>query len=620
MHHKMHARALLAGLPLLALAAACSGAANGGGDSPGASGSGNNPPGSSGGSTGVPGGGQNSGSSAAPGVTTGGAGNGTTSGGSSTAQGGSGQTATGGSTAGGANAVTCPAPDVVPTPLRRLTRFEYANTVKALLNVDPAPASDLPADEASDGFSNNAGVLTVSSLHAEKYVLVSEALAKAAVANLTALTGCDAAAKGEDACQQAFARSFGRRAFRRPTTAQDEQMFKAAYDAGRSGGSYAEGIEVMIRAALQSPDFLYRLETTTPADASTKLVPLSQYELATRLSFMVWATGPDDALLDAASRGELATKAQVAAKVRSMLGDPKARVAITQFYSEWMGTSRLGITTKNTTLFPAFTAPLQDAMAKELPAFVEYVLWSGDHKLNTLLTSQNAFVSGPLAQLYGVTAPAGGGAVPQMVTLPAAQGRSGLLTQAGFLSVQAHPDQTSPVLRGKFVLSRLLCTPPPPPPPDVNVTPPDTSKAATARERLAAHEAAGASCASCHQLMDPIGLAFENFDGLGQYRTTEGGKTIDVSGEFKGSSDPSLSGAFKGVREMAVKLAGSTQVRDCVATHWFRYASGRNEDNGDTCSLRTVRETFGSSDADLVELIVATTQADTFWFRSPIVR
>ena len=129
-------------------------------------------------------------------------------------------------------------------------------------------------------------------------------------------------------------------------------------------------------------------------------------------------------------------------------------------------------------------------------AFVEYVLWSGDHKLNTLLTSQNAFVSGPLAQLYGVTAPAGGGAVPQMVTLPAAQGRSGLLTQAGFLSVQAHPDQTSPVLRGKFVLSRLLCTPPPPPPPDVNVTPPDTSKAATARERLAAHEAAGASCAS----------------------------------------------------------------------------------------------------------------------------
>jgi hypothetical protein len=195
-----------------------------------------------------------------------------------------------------------------------------------------------------------------------------------------------------------------------------------------------------------------------------------------------------------------------------------------------------------------------------------------------------------------------------------------LLTQAGFLSVQAHPDQTSPVLRGKFVLSRMLCTPPPPPPPDVNVTPPDTSKAATARERLAGHEAAGASCASCHQLMDPIGLAFENFDAVGQYRTSEGGKTIDASGEFKGASDPSLAGGFKGVREMAQKLAGSQQVRDCVATHWFRYASGRNEDNGDTCSLSTLRQTFGSTDADLVELIIATTQADTFWYRSPIAK
>jgi hypothetical protein len=476
----------------------------------------------------------------------------------------------------------------------------------------------LPADEVSDGFNNNAGVLTVSSLHAEKYVLVSEALAKAAVQNLATLTNCDQASKGEDACQLAFAKSFGRRAFRRPTTAQDEQMLKAAYTAGRTGGSYAEGIEVMIRAALQSPDFLYRLELTAPADANTQLVPLSQYELATRLSYLLWAAGPDDALLDAAARGELATKEQVAAKARVMLADPKARVAITEFYNQWIGTSRLGITSKDTVAFPAYSSELRDAMAREVPAFVQYVLWTGDHKLSTLLTSQNAFVSGPLAQLYGVTAPAGAAATPQMVTLPATQERAGLLTQAAFLAVQAHPDQTSPVLRGKFVRSHLLCTPPPSAPPDVDITPPDVTEAATARERFSGHESAGASCATCHQLMDPIGFAFENFDAIGKYRTTEGGKTIDVSGEILATSDPALAGAFKGVREMATKLAASQDVRNCVATQWFGYAAGRNVGEGDTCSLRSMQQAFVASDADLVELVVATTQADAFWFRSPI--
>jgi hypothetical protein len=204
--------------------------------------------------------------------------------------GGTGATAGGGTGApagaGVGNTAACPSNEVPRTPLRRLTRFEYANTVKHLLGVDTSPVADLPVDEVTDGFSNNAGVLTVSPLHAEKYVLVSEALAKAAIAaagtNLSKLTGCDAAAKGEDACAVEFARRFGRRAFRRPTTADDERILMTMYTAGRTGGSYAEGIEVIIRAALQSPHFLYRLETTTPPDAATKLVPLSQFELATR--------------------------------------------------------------------------------------------------------------------------------------------------------------------------------------------------------------------------------------------------------------------------------------------------------------------------------------------------
>jgi hypothetical protein len=512
----------------------------------------------------------------------------------------------------------CPTQEVPRTALRRLTRFEYANSVRDLLQVDVTAADDLPSDEITNGFDNNAAVLTVSSLHAEKYVLVSEALAKLAVQNLPALSDCDAAVTGEEACALAFAQSFGRRAFRRPLTTADEQALMAAYTAGRTDGSYAEGIEVMIRAALQSSNFVYRLETTTPTDPSARLVPLSPYELATRLSYLIWASAPDDALLDAAARGELTTKEQIAAQARAMLNSPKARAAVTNFFRQWTSTTRLEITSKIPALFPSFTDELRAAMSAELPAFVEHVIWSSDHTLSTLLTAPVAFVSGPLAELYGVTAPAGGGTAPVLVDLPPEQGRSGILTQAGFLSVQGHPDQTSPVLRGKFVRSMLLCQPPDPPPPDIDISVPSIDQEGTARERFSAHLTAGASCYGCHALMDPIGLAFENFDAIGQYRATDAGRPIDVSGEILEATDPSLSGAFTGVRELTAKLAQSDQVRDCVATQWFRFAAGRLESQGDSCSLATFQETLAASGGDLIELIVGMTQIDSFMYRSPV--
>jgi hypothetical protein len=522
--------------------------------------------------------------------------------------------------AGASGLASCPTTAVTPTPLRRLTKFEYANSVRNLLGVDPAPVNDLPPDEVTDGFNNNAGVLTVSPLHAEKYVLVSEALAKAAVTSslMTLTASCNTTTRGEDACAMDFANAFGRRAFRRPVTAEDRAVLMAAYTAGRTGGTYAEGIEVMIRAALQSSHFLYRLEMTAPANAATQMVPLSQYELATRLSFLIWAAGPDDALLDAAGRNELATKEQVAARVRTMLDDPKARVGIVDFYKQWMGTSRLEIMTKSASLFPTYSTAVRDGMKLETPAFVEYVLWTGDRKLQTLLTSPIAFVTSALAPLYGVTAPANSATTARMVTPAANQNRSGVLTQASFLAVQAHPDQTSPVLRGKFIRTAMMCQPPPPPPMDVDISVPPVTMGGTARDRFGAHQTAGSSCMGCHQLMDPIGFAFENFDGIGQYRTSENSKTIDASGSIVGARDASLNGNFNGVRELGGKLAGSDQVRDCVATQWFRFAAGRGEDFNDGCSLTTLQDSFGASGGDLRELVVAMTQTDAFWYRAPV--
>jgi hypothetical protein len=191
-----------------------------------------------------------------------------------------------------------------------------------------------------------------------------------------------------------------------------------------------------------------------------------------------------------------------------------------------------------------------------------------------------------------------------------------LLTQAGFLAVQAHPDQTSPVLRGKFVRSMLLCQPPPPPPPDVDISLPPVAQGTTARERLAGHLAAGASCSGCHSLMDPIGLAFEHFDALGRYRDSEDGAAIDTSGQISGVSDAQLGAPFTGVAAMAEQLAASPEVRACVATQWFRFASGRFEADADQCSLSALRDAFGGPGGDFLELIVATTQTDAFLFRS----
>jgi hypothetical protein len=510
----------------------------------------------------------------------------------------------------------CAVTDEIPqSPLRRLTRTEYENSVRDLLGVNTAAVKDIPLD-VTQGFDNNAALQGAAELLVEKYVLVSETLAAEAVKNVSTLTGCNASTTGERACAQQFARKFGRKAFRRPITTNDESFLMSAYDIGASGGSYAEGIEVMIRAALQSPNFIYRLELTPPTQPNQKWIPLGPYELATRLSFFLWGTGPDDALLDAAAAGQLNTKAQVAAKAREMLKSPKAQAALTNFIEQWTGLKKLDNLSRNSEYFPNFSADMRDAMQRELPAFVNYMFTNNNVTLRNLFTSNVAFVSGPLASVYGVSAPSGSATTPKMVTLPASQERAGLLTQAGFMAVQAHPDQTSPVLRGKFVRANLLCTPPPPPPDDVDITVPDVTEAPTARDRANLHLSAGGGCASCHVLMDPIGLAFENFDALGQHRIYENGNTIDVSGEIMYGNDPALTGAFKGVKPMAEKLVNSQNVQNCVATQMFRFSAGRYESQGDTCSLYAMQTAFSQSNGNILELMIAITQTEVFLNRT----
>jgi hypothetical protein len=294
---------------------------------------------------------------------------------------------------------TCTPSEPFRSPLRRLTRVEYNNTVRDLLGDSSAPADKFPADELSNGFSNNAAVLSVSPLLAEKYQEAAESLAARAVADLRGLVGCDPA--GEAACARQFIERFGRRAYRRPLTGPEIERLHRVYLAG---GGFARGIELTVRALLQSPSFLYRLETTPPTRATDKVVRLGGYEVATRLSYLLWSTMPDDRLFEAAGKNELVTPVQVGRMARAMLDDPRARPAAAEFYRQWMGLGSLDSMVKDAAVYPELTAEVRAGLRAELGGVVEHHLWTGDRKLETLLTAPVGWLSPALARLYGVAA------------------------------------------------------------------------------------------------------------------------------------------------------------------------------------------------------------------------
>ena len=491
-----------------------------------------------------------------------------------------------------------------------MTRFEYNNTARELLAVDVAPADRFPPDEVAGGFSNNASVLTVSPLLAEKYMEAAETLAAEGVKKLPQLLPCDPVQAGEPACARQFIERFGRRAYRRPLATTEVDRLMRAYTLGRTDGAFATGIEMVMRAMLQSPNFIYRFEIGVAPRPGDKLVRLTQHEIAARMSYLLWSSMPDANLGQVADDGQLSTKEQIATRARAMLEDARARRAVPEFYRQWLGLGAIESVLKDKALFPDFTDDLRVAMRAETPAFVEHVLWSADRRLSTMLTAPIGFVTAPLAALYGVSVPAG--TTPQRVMFDPAQ-RAGLLTQAGFLATHALPNQSSPVTRGKFVRELLMCQPPMAPPPDINVTPPEVDPTRSTRERFAQHTS-NLACSPCHAVMDPIGFGFESYDAIGRFRTMDGNKPVDTSGEILRSID--LDGKFRGARELAEKLAASRQVHDCVATQWFRYAFGRFDGPGDTCSLAELRQSFMTSGGDLRELLVALTQTESFLNRA----
>jgi hypothetical protein len=501
---------------------------------------------------------------------------------------------------GGSSGITgpsaCKADQIGTSPLRRLTKAQYDNTIKDLLGVDLKLSDDFSEDELAGSFAGNYFTPISESQYTQYGTAASHAAAKA-VERLPQLIPCAAAA--DDACATQFIRQFGRRAYRRPLADDEVGRFQALYKTGKTDGGFTTGIALVTEAMLESPNFLYMVEGPGP---------LTQHQLAARLSYFLWNAPPDAKLSGLADAGQLRTPDDLEAEAKRMLADPRAQAMMDDFHLRWLNLRNLDILQKDATKFPDFETwhPL---MREEITRFTGYVFGpQGDGRLETLLTAPFTFANAELAKLYDVKVTGDW----QKVDLDPTK-RAGILTQSAFLATHGH-EGSAPIFRGIAVREQLFCVDLPPPPPNADALFPPPSMTKTTRERLQMHRAAP-QCASCHELMDTLGYAFESFDDIGRYRTTENGVAIDDSAKIVGTSDDD--GEFKGPIELGKRLAKSKAVQQCVATQWFRYAMGRNETPLDQCTIDHVFARFKDSNFRIPDLLLALVESDGFRVRRP---
>ncbi len=498
------------------------------------------------------------------------------------------------------------AADPGPAPLRRLTRFEYGRALADLTGAAPSIAQNLPPDEETMGFDDIAAAYSVSSLHAQDYLDSAEQAAATLLANASlraGLAGCDPAA-GDSACVAAFTSAFGRRAWRRPLTSDEQQAMAQLY-AATAAPTPSDGVAAVVAAMLQAPQFLYR-----PESAGTAAQPLDGYALATRLAFTLTGAPPDPALLAAAGRGELATEPGLLAQADRLLADGRAAELFVHFASEWWEVEAVAGVDKNRALYRTWTDATPAALATETSLFLTDA-WNSGPTLAALLTAPVTFADSSLAAFYGLPDPGGTGY--QRIALDPTRA-AGMLTQGAFLAVHAKADQTSPVLRGKFVRAQLFCRPPPPPPPTIVVAPPPVDPRLPTRARFAQHTA-DPVCAGCHTLMDPIGFAFEHEDAAGVWRDTDADQPVDATGALTGTD---VDGDLDGMPSLAGKLAGSAEVASCAATQWFRYAFGRSEQTAsDLCAISALAATLSGPGGDFKKMVRETVRLAAFRTLAP---
>jgi hypothetical protein len=506
---------------------------------------------------------------------------------------------------------SCAAPSPGRSPLRRLSNTEYRNTVSDLFaNVPsvvalvPTATSGFPSEPESLGFRNSGDYLTVPSLAAQKYLDAAEQIAEAAAGASNFVTCANGTQ--DAACAATFISTFGKQVYRRPLAADDTARYQALYDKAISSGyDFKTGIEWIVFAMLQSPQFLYRFELgATPTGSTAKP---TQYEIASRLSYIYLQSMPDAALFAAAEAGALASQDQVEAQARRLLADPKG-TRLLDYFEQWLDTDTLPEMVRDTKVYPNLDPNLPALLQGETRAFVGDLLSSSSGTFDALFTAPYTFANAALAKHYGLTGPAG--ATYERVDAP---GRAGVLTQ-GMLLAHDKATRTSIVRRGLKIRTDVLCQIVPAPPPNVDLSTLDkTATGVSQRERLEQHRTV-ATCAGCHNLMDPIGVVFEGFDAVGRARTMdENGLPVVLASTVSGTQD--ADGPVADATELGQRLAQSEQVRACYVTNNFRFFYGHEVEQADACSLARLLVDFKGAGYNLTELLVALTRTDAFLYR-----
>ncbi|MEN0064654.1 MAG: DUF1592 domain-containing protein [Myxococcota bacterium] len=488
-----------------------------------------------------------------------------------------------------------------PSPLRRLSQAEYRNTVGDLLGVEAANLN-LPADDVVGAFLANVRS-SVSPLAAEQYAAAAQTSGGWVTRNPDAVVECSVA---EGACVEGFIDSFGAAAWRRPLTVEDRDALRAVFDVASEP---ERGLGLVVEAVLQSPDFLYLVET---GEVQGDTVVLDGFSVAARLSYFLWGTTPDAALLEAAAEGRLDTPAGVDAEARRLLTSSRALVRIQAFYRQWLNFDELPRVDKDRERFPLWDDTLVAAMQEELDRFVAYVYTDGPGTMESLLTTPVAFPSGPLWAVYGLQPTEGDGPVGVSPTE-----RAGVLTLPGVQAAHAHLATTSPIHRGLFVYERVFCRELGGPPADVDLTPivVEQGESLTKREQFAQHQTEPV-CAGCHQAIDPLGFLFEHYGTLGNYRTfaPEEGQPVDAADTVQLVSD--LDGPYADAVTFVKAAANSEEVRRCLVTQWARFAWGRDDEERDETTLDALDARFAATGGDLRALLIAIVTSEAFRSRA----
>jgi hypothetical protein len=475
-------------------------------------------------------------------------------------------------------------------PFQRLNRAEYARVVRDLLALEVDVTAFLPPDTQSNGFDNVADVQSFSPTLIAGYLRAAGQISRLAVSNKGVSATAETPSRKkvficrplkpqqEETCAMRIIKNLAAQAYRGAATNADIQDALAFYKRGRQAGDFDNGIRLALQSMLVSPRFLFRLEGAKPAHAYR----LSPQEIATRLSFFLWATGPDAELLKAATSGAFNTPAGLEKQVRRMFADPRSEALATRFASQWLRLQDLDKLTPDATRYPQYNRTLAQAMLRETELFFDSFVRE-DRNVMDLFTVDYSFVNERLARHYGI--PNVTGDAFRRVQMP--EYRRGLFGQGSILASTSVADRTSPVLRGKWIMEVLLGTPPPPPPPNVpalddSVKSNQGGKSLSTRQRIEQHRRIP-SCNACHRFIDPPGLALENFDVTGAWRETDNGVPIDATTDLY---DGTKMNGPVGLRQ--AMLNHQDMVLRNFAENLLTYAIGRRVEYSDMPAVRAI--------------------------------